>query len=209
MGYYPIAFDVTARPCLVVGGGGIALRKVQALVEAGARVTVISPEIDTRIEDVVGVEVIRRAFEPGDTMGFALVFAATGNREVNVGISREASAKGIPVNVVDDPELCTFIVPAVVRRGDMMIAITTSAKAPAFGKRMRRRIEELIGEEYGPYVALLGEIREKLRDLYDTQPQREAAMNRVLDQPSILDLLREGRPEEAQEIALRAVLSET
>jgi len=205
MGYYPIALDVTGRPCLVVGGGEIALRKVQALVEAGARVTVISPEIDGRIEDCAGVEIIRRVFEPGDTEGFVLVFAATGDREVNARVSAEAAANSIPVNVVDDPELCTFIVPAVVRRGDLMIAVTTSGKGPGLSKRIRRKLEDVIGEEYGPYVALLGDLRERVRELYSTQPEREAAINRVLDNPRVLELLAEGRQDLARETALRCI----
>jgi len=205
MGYYPIALDVTGRPCLVIGGGEVALRKAQALTEAGARVTVISPEIDSRIEDCARVEVVRRVFEPGDTEGFALVFAATGDREVNARVSAEAAANSIPVNVVDDPELCTFIVPAVVRRGDLMIAVTTSGKGPGLSKRIRRKLEDVIGEEYGPYVALLGDLRERVRELYSTQPEREAAINRVLDNPRVLELLREGKLDLARETALRCI----
>lgn len=205
MGYYPIAFDVTDKPCLVVGGGEIAFRKVQALLDSGAGVTVISPEIDSRIGSLQGVKVVQRTYASGDIRGYALVFAATGNRDVNLLISQEASAASIPVNVVDDPELCSFIVPALVRRGDLMIAVTTSGKGPALSKRIRRRIEEVIGEEYGPYVSLLGELRERVRSLYNTQPEREAAINRVLDNPDILDLLRHGKMEEARESALGCI----
>ena len=205
MGFYPVIIDLTDKPCLVIGGGVIGLRKAQALVEAGARVKLISPEVDKRIEALDNIDIERRVYQPGDIDGYTLVFAATGNREVNVIIKREAEEKGITINVVDDPELCSFIVPAIVRRGYLMVAITTSGKAPAFAKRLKHMVEYVFGEEYGPYIALLGEVRERVRALYPTQPQREAAMNRVLDNTSIFPLVKEGQTEEAREIALSCI----
>lgn len=205
MGYYPIVFDVTDRPCLVVGGGEIALRKVEALAAAGACVSVISPGLDPRIEAIYGVNITRREFQPGDTAGFALVFAATDDRGVNIEISREASERGVPINVVDDPELCSFIVPSVVHRGDLMIAVTTSGKSPTLSKRLRRKLEDIIGPEYEPYVNLLGEMRERVKCLYHTQPEREAALVKLIDNPEILNLVRNGQFEEAREIALSCI----
>lgn len=205
MGFYPIVFDVTDRPCLVIGGGEIAFRKIEALADAGARVSVISPEIDPRIEAIDGIDIIRRRFQPGDTSGFALVFAATNNRDVNIDISKEAGERGVPINVVDDPELCSFIVPSVVHRGDLMIAVTTSGKSPTLSKRLRRKLEDVIGPEYGPYVVLLGEMRERVKSLYNTQPEREKALVRVIDNAEILDKIRQGKFEVAREIALNCI----
>ncbi|MCX6346100.1 MAG: bifunctional precorrin-2 dehydrogenase/sirohydrochlorin ferrochelatase [Armatimonadetes bacterium] len=205
MGYYPIIIDLTDKPCLVIGGGGIAYRKAQALVDAGSRVKLISPEVDKRIEALKNVIVVRRVYQPGDLDGYALVFAATGNREVNSIIAHEAAEKGIPINVVDDPELCSFIVPAILRRGDLMIAVTTSGKGPALSKKIKNQLENIFGEEYAPYIALLGEMRERVKELYPTQTEREAAMNRVIDNSEVLDLLRDGRDQEARETALSCI----
>ncbi|MCL5104524.1 MAG: bifunctional precorrin-2 dehydrogenase/sirohydrochlorin ferrochelatase [Armatimonadetes bacterium] len=201
MGFYPIAVDVTDRPCLIVGGGDVAYRKLVALREAGAVVTVISPEIDPRMESYDGLTVIRREYQPGDTSGYVLVFAATGNRPVNAAVYNEAVRGNIPVNVVDDPELCSFIVPAVVRRGGLLIAITTSGKSPALSKKIRRELEKSYGEEYSVFVDLMGELREITKAEFDTQAEREALFNRLLDS-EIFDLIRADRIEDARRLAL-------
>lgn len=204
MGYYPIAVDLTDRGCLVVGGGEVALRKVQALVAAGARVTVVAPEIDPRIGAIEGVRVILRAYRRGDMEGCALTFAATDDHAVNSAVSEEARERGAHVNVVDEPALCSFIVPAVVRRGDLMIAVTTSGKSPALSKRLRGELESLYGEEYAAYLDLLGEMRGITKERYALQADREAAFRRLLES-GILELLREGRAEEAREKALQCI----
>ncbi len=210
MPYYPIAVDLTGKKALVVGGGSVALRKVETLVEFGARVTVVSPEVCAEIDNLAGsgnVEIVRRGYESGDVAGAAMVIAATDDREVNAVVSADAKESGVLVNVVDDPELCTFIVQAVVRRGDLTISIGTSGKSPALARRVREQIEESFGPEYGDLAELMGEMRELAKDLPGSQPERERAFNKMLDS-EILDLLRQGRRDDARALAM-AILGGT
>lgn len=195
--------DLTGKPCLIVGGGEVALRKAKSLLEAGARITVIAPEVSSKFANL-GVTVFSRHYEPGDIEGYALIFAAAGDRAANAAISREAAARGVLVNVVDDPELCSFIVPSIIRRGDLLIAITTSGKSPALSKKIRREIESTYGPEYGELVALMGEFRDEIKAKYASQDEREAVFNRLLDS-EILELLRDGKRDEALERARKCI----
>lgn len=204
MGYYPIILDLTAKRCLVVGGGEVAYRKIHRLSEADADVSVIAPEIDPRIHDIHGITLSERPFMDGDTAGFALVFAASDDWEVNAAVAREADDNGILVNAVDDPERCTFIAPAVIQRGDVMIAISTSGKSPALAHKLREEIEQAYGPEYGELADLLGSLRPVVKSRYSTQPEREAVFSRLMD-GGILELIREGKREEAREKALGCI----
>lgn len=204
MSYYPISLDLTDAKCLVIGGGEVAVRKVTALAEAGARATVIAPEIDPRIEAISGVEIVRRGYDKGDLSGHVLIFAATDDTSLNAEIYREASEHGILVNSVDDPEHCSFIVPSVLRRGDLTIAVSTSGRSPGLSRKLRRELEEVFGPEYADYVRLLGEMRSKVKARYASQSDREAAFMRMLD-GGILELLREGKADEARQRALECI----
>lgn len=204
MGYYPIVMDLTGRRCLVVGGGEIALRKAESLIEAGADVTVIAPEVDARIESLTSIRIERRAWEPGDTAGSTLVIAATDDRSTNQAVFSEAKANGIPVNVVDDPELCSFIVPSCVRRGDLLIAVSTSGRSPSLSKRIRKELELTYGPEYAEFVALLGELRMTIKEKYADSTQREQAFERIMC-GGVLELLRAGKRDQAREKALECI----
>ena len=204
MGYYPIVMDLTGRDCLIVGGGEVALRKAESLTGAGGNVTVIALEIDSRLEILPGVRVEKRAWKPGDTAGYTLVFAATDDRAVNQAVSDEAKAKGIPVNVVDDPELCSFIVPSCVRRGDLLIAVSTSGNSPGLSKRIRKELELTYGPEYADFVALLGELRSVVKQKHADATEREAAFERII-YCGALDLLRAGKRDQAREKALECI----
>lgn len=204
MGYYPVMIDLSGRKCLVVGGGEVGARKVRALSEAGAMVTVVAPEVDPALESMDRVEILRRDYRTGDVSGAALVFAATGDRSVNMTVADDARAAGIPVNVVDDPELCSFIVPSVVRRGDLVIAVSTSGASPALAKRIRRDIEACYGPEYAGLVALMGELRTEVKARYQSHREREAAFGRMLE-CGILELLSQGRIDEARERAVECI----
>lgn len=204
MGYYPIMMDLTGRNCLVVGGGEVALRKAESLIEAGARVTVIAPGVDPRLESIAGVRVENRAWKSGDTAGYTLVFAATDDRAVNRSVSDEAKAGGIPVNVVDDPELCSFIVPSVVRRGDLLMAISTSGRSPSLSKRIRKELELTYGPEYAEFAALLGELRGVVKQKLADSTEREQAFERIL-YSGALELLRAGKRDQAREKALECI----
>jgi precorrin-2 dehydrogenase/sirohydrochlorin ferrochelatase len=143
--FYGLFLDVEGRKALIVGGGAVAFRKAAALVEAGARVTVVAPEFDARF-DALPVDRIRREYAAADLEGAALAFAATNVRAVNAAVARDAKARGIPVNVADSPEECDFIAPARIRRGDIHIAISTSATRPALAAELRKRIEMLLDD---------------------------------------------------------------
>jgi siroheme synthase-like protein len=204
MGYYPVMMDLTNAECLVIGGGEVALRKAESLVEAGARVTVIAPEVDPRLETLRNTRVEKRLYSSGDAVDRALVFAATDDRRVNECISDEAKANGIPVNVVDDPELCSFIVPSCVRRGDLVIAASTSGRSPSLSKRIRKELELTYGPEYGEFVALLGELRGVIKEKHSLPGEREQAFERIM-YGGVLELLRAGERDKAREKALECI----
>jgi siroheme synthase-like protein len=166
MAYLPIYLDVSARPCVVVGGGRVAERKVRALLEREALVTVINPAAGDAIAAQAAHGAIvwhRRKWRPGDLAGFALVFCAVEDRETSRAIAAEARALGIPVNVADRPELCTFVAAATVRRGDLQIAITTAGASPALAARIRERLERQFGPEYALSLVVMRAARIFLR----------------------------------------------
>lgn len=164
--YYPIFLDLTQRSCLVVGGGAVAERKVQGLLEAKAAVTVVSPSVTKALRLWAAGGVLRhlpRPFQEQDVEGRALVIAATNRCETNARVAAAARRRGIWVNVVDTPDACDFIAPAVLRRGSLQIAISTGGKSPLLAKRLREGLEALIGPEYGELVDALGAMRAAVR----------------------------------------------
>ncbi|MGB9382502.1 precorrin-2 dehydrogenase/sirohydrochlorin ferrochelatase family protein [Candidatus Binatus sp.] len=165
MAYIPIFLDVTGRECVVVGGGEVAARKVESLLEAGAHVTVVSPRLSPPLESLVAsrsVTHLARDYQRGDIRGCVLVYAATDDPKLHRDLAAEARALGIPVNVVDVPELCTFIAPAVLHRGALQIAISTGGASPAFAARLRRDLEDQFGPEYARTLEVLRAARRRL-----------------------------------------------
>ncbi len=166
MGYLPIFFDVTGRRCVVVGGGEVAARKVESLLEAGACVTVVAPRLSPPLQVIVVrglVTHIARDYRPGDIRGCVLVHAATADPKLHRELAAEARALGIPINVVDLPELCTFIAPAVVKRGALQIAISTAGASPAFAARLKSVLEDQFGAEYALTLEVLRAARRRLQ----------------------------------------------
>ena len=159
MRYFPINLDVRGRDVLVIGGGRVALRKVEGLVACGARVTVVSPAFCDELASMEAIRRVEREYREGDMRGACLVVSAANSQAANEAASEHASKAGIPVNVVDQPELCTFTVPAVLSRGDLLIAISTSGASPALAGRIRRMLAEQIGPEYARHLDLLREMR--------------------------------------------------
>lgn len=144
---YPIFLKLDRVPCLVVGAGLVAARKIKALLAASALVTVIAPEAVAEIRSLVEGGAIawrRKSYEEGDLEGFRLAIAATSAREVNRAVYREALRLGLPVNTVDDPDLSTFFVPAVVRRGPLTVAISTAGAVPYLSRRLREYMDDLL-----------------------------------------------------------------
>jgi precorrin-2 dehydrogenase/sirohydrochlorin ferrochelatase len=151
------------RRCLVVGGGSVAARKVEGLLACGAQVHVVAPTIGDNIKRQPGVTWDERPYEPADLNGRRLVIAATNQTEVNAAVFRDAEAAGVWVNGADDPAHCTFTLPSVVRRGDLLLTVSTGGRSPALAVWLRERLEAEIGPEYEVLLDLLAAERETIR----------------------------------------------
>ena len=168
MAYYPVFLDIAGRPCLVVGGGKVAERKVRSLLSAGADVTVLSPRLTEGLKrlvskkDVDRVRHIPRRYSPGDLEGYFLVISATNSKETNRQVYEDAEDFNVLLNVVDHPEACNFIVPSVVERGELKVAISTSGKSPFLAKTLRNALENALPQELVTFVEILGAVRNKL-----------------------------------------------
>jgi len=165
MRYYPVNLDIRGRFCLVVGGGRVGARKVDTLLKCGAIVTVVSPDATSpldRLAEAGRIVLERREYRSSDVKGQFLVIGATDDEGLNRQIHADAEGLGLLCNIADRPEICNFILPAIVRRGDFMLAISTAGKSPAFAKHMRQRLEAQFGPEYGKLLDLMGAIRQKL-----------------------------------------------
>jgi precorrin-2 dehydrogenase/sirohydrochlorin ferrochelatase len=165
MNLFPIFLKLAGRRCLVVGGGAVGEGKIAGLLEAGAQLTVVAPEVTEKVKEWASAAKIARLardFSPADLDGAFLVVAATSRTEVNDFVFREARQRGILCNVVDDPERCDFYYPAVVRRGRLQIAISTTGSSPALARRLRQELEHQFSEYYGAWLEELAETRRRL-----------------------------------------------
>lgn len=182
--YYPMMVDLAGRRCLVVGGGRVAERKIALLQDCGAEVEVVSPATTRKIAGLAAsgaIRLSRRPVRPTDLDRAFLVFAATDDAEVNQRVAQEVRKTGGLVNVADAPEACTFLVPAVVRRGDLTIAISTGGGSPALAKRLRQRLEATIGPEYEAFLAALRELRVQAQQAIADPTERQAVYRRAVD----------------------------
>jgi precorrin-2 dehydrogenase len=194
MGYLPIFLDLGGRRCVVIGGRDVAEAKVRVLLEAGAIVTVISREAADEIKSRAAAGEIRycaRQYEYGDLQGNSLAYLVDEHDDTIPIAAGEARTLGIPLNVVDDPDSSTFISPAILRRGDLQIAISTSGSSPAIARMIRHRLEQQIGPEYGLIVKIMRAARQFLRL---REPDQQARANRLkslaaslLDSVEVLD----------------------
>lgn len=207
MQYYPVFLDIRGKGCLVVGGGGVAHRKVRSLLEAGAAVRVVSPRLTPALERLAerrAVKHAKRGYRTGDLTGSSLVFVATDDRELNVKIYEEATRRKILCNVVDIPELCHFIVPSSLSRGGLQLAISTSGKSPALAREIRIKLEKAFGKEYALYLDLLGRMRrEILKNV--SSPAKRRRIFKALSQGRILSYLKAGKRKEAFQEARRII----
>lgn len=189
---YPLMLKLEGQPCLVVGGGQVAERKIESLLEVEARVIVISPEITPTIQEWVDQGKLRcqlRGYREGDAAGHFLVIAATDDEMINEIVARDCFQRNILINTVDNPPLCNFYVPAVVRRGDLTLAISTGGASPAVARRIREELESHFGEEYGEFLSLMGRLREQvLREVPD--PERRRAIFECLADAGLLELIK-------------------
>ena len=174
--YYPVFLDIEGRKCVVVGGGEVAARKAKSLVEAGGAVKVVSPEFCSRLSNLAkrgSVVLVRRRFEAQDLYGASVVIACTDDREVNEKVFAAARKKRILVNVVDSPAQCDFIVPSVVSRGALSIAISTSGVSPALARRMRQELQKRYGQRHADFLTLMEKARERIvREVLGSKERR-------------------------------------
>ena len=210
MRYYPIFLDIKDKPCVVIGGGNVAERKVISLLDAGARVVVISPVLTPALKKLVREKIINycpKPYEDGDLKGFSLAYSATDNSSVNRKVFNEAKREGILLNVVDVPKLCNFIVPSVVDRGDLLIAISTSGKSPALAKKIRKHLEREFGEEYAVFLDIMGKVREKVLTRSKESDTNKRIFEKLVNSP-LLEWIRKGEKEKVDRF-LKEALKET
>lgn len=199
MGYYPIILNLADRPCLVIGGGSVAERKVEGLLQAGAAVTVISPTLTERLDGWAKEGKVRheaRRYREGDLAGYQLGFVGTDDGEVNQFVYREGKEGGVWVNAADDPSNCDFILPSILRRGDLIVAVSTGGKSPALAKAIREELEAYFTEAYADLTAILSEVRRELQEL--SLHASGDTWRKALD-GDILRLVKEGKRKEAKD----------
>jgi precorrin-2 dehydrogenase / sirohydrochlorin ferrochelatase len=163
--YYPIFLDIKDKKCVIVGGGEVAARKAERLLDCGAEVYVISPKLTSELAEMEEQNLIcyiDTDYTNHFLDGAALVIGATNDEAMNARISRDARAKGIPVNIVDDPNQCDFILPSLMQRGDLTIAISTAGKSPALARHLREELELKYGSEYEIFLDILGKLRVRM-----------------------------------------------
>lgn len=182
MSLFPLYLKLTGRPCLVVGAGKIAEGKIASLLEAEARVTVVAPQADPRVEEWAAAGEItlhRREFRTGDTDEMFLIVAGTNVPAVNRAVFHAARERGILCNAVDDPPYCDFYFPSVVRRGDLQIAISTAGESPALAMQLRKELNEQLPQDVGPWLMELGRLRREMLQLMPLGEQRKLLLHQL------------------------------
>ncbi len=176
MGYFPFFMDMEGRHGLIVGGGAIALRKTEKLLPFGPVLTVAAPSILPTLAALPGVTAAERAFDGSMLEGMDFAIAATDSRETNRAVSALCRARNIPVNTVDDPEACTFLFPALVRRGTLCVGISTGGASPAAAAWLRGQIEAMLSEKFGDILEYMGKLRPWLKAMAEDEQSRGALM---------------------------------
>jgi len=192
--YYPAFLDIKGKKCLVAGGGKVAERKVNSLLKCGAEVSIVSPNLTKRLRGLSSkgkTKFLKGEFKEKCLKDMFLVIGATDNDEVNFKVYESANKKNILVNIVDSPELCNFIVPSVVERGALTIAISTGGKSPALAKKLRKELEERYGFEYIKFLNLMGNLRKRISAKIRDKKKREDIYKKLVDS-DIINLIRDG-----------------
>ena len=205
--YYPIFLNIQGKKCVVVGGGEVAERKARALVEQEASVTVISARVSdglTQLAEQGIIELSLRDYQPGDLENALIAIAATDDPKVNMDVVREGQERGVLTNVVDAPEHSDFIVPSLLRRGDVSIAVSTGGKSPALARRIRTELEQSLAPEYASLALLVSQVRQELKR--DGIYVDGNAWQESLDLEPLLDMLKKGEFEQAKEKLLSDLL---
>jgi siroheme synthase-like protein len=201
--YYPIVLNIQGRKCLVVGGGKVALRKVKALLEHGANVEVVSPVFCPELNHLATdgtIRAIQRDYKSEDLQHAFIAIAATDDAKTNERVAAEARRREVLTNVVDDPKNSDFIVPSYFERGDVIITVSTSGRSPALARKIRSELERNFKAEYEQLAIVADEVRSKLKQQGITASSD--AWQQVLGLNSLIELLRQGKSQEAKEIML-------
>tara|TARA_R110002167_G_scaffold95304_1_gene253912 strand:+ start:185 stop:1603 length:1419 start_codon:yes stop_codon:yes gene_type:complete len=201
MDYLPLFFDLKTKPCLLVGGGTVALRKAELLCRAGARVRVVAPKLRESLTEMVQVhqgEALQQAYSADFLEGMTLVVAATDDPALNQQVHRDARERGIPVNVVDQPALCDFIFPAIVDRSPLMVAVSSGGNAPVLARLVRARLEALLPQSYAQLGRLMGAFRERVKQRFSRIESRRNYWERVLYGP-VAEQLAAGNQAQAEQ----------
>jgi len=197
---------LAGRPCLVVGGGPVALEKVEGLLACDAEVTVVAPQVVADLRKLAehgDITLLKREYESSHLGGRRLVVAATSDTELNRRVHADAEDRGLFVNVADVPELCTFILPAIVRNDPIAIAISTAGASPALAQRMKREVAEHFGSEYARLAVMLDEVRDWAKATLPTYGDRKEFFDGIVNgRPDPIELLRAG-----DEDAVRSMIS--
>ena len=207
MRYYPIQLDIRNRPCLVVGGGGVGTRKVTTLLKCGANVTVVSREVSPQLVKLAAdgnLTLEKRDYRSSDLEGKVLVIGATDDESLNRRISQESQANQIPCNIVDRPEVCSFILPSIVHRGDLMITISTSGKSPALAKSLRKELEQQFGDEYAEMLILMGAIRRRLLS-QEHAPEAHKPIFEALIKADLVTMIRDRRIKDIDQLLFKVL----
>ncbi len=209
MSYYPIFLDLKGKTALVVGGGVVAQRKIENLLEHGAKVHVIARELTPELDGLMEggkVEHMGEEFQENHLDKAFMVIAATDDTTLNRQVSRSAQEKGLLINAVDQPEDCNFIVPSALRRGDLRIAVSTSGKSPALAKKVREDLEEYFGNEYESFLVLMGRLRKEILSRGLSQKENSRIFRELVGSP-ILEAL--GREEWGQVASILKRITQT
>jgi precorrin-2 dehydrogenase/sirohydrochlorin ferrochelatase len=201
MKYYPVYLDLKDRPCLVIGGGTVAERKVITLLEAGADVTIVSPTLSLKLQELSGSGKIthrQKNFEEKDLSGEFLVIAATDSPDMNTIAAQACKKKNILVNVAVPPDESSFIVPSVVERGDLLIAVSTSGISPALAKKIRQELESRYGAEYALFLERLAKVREQVLEEVTDERKRRMIFQKIVDS-DVINLLQQRRMHDAEQ----------
>ncbi len=204
--YYPIYLDIENRNVLIVGGGNVCARKAETMLRYGARVTIVSPEFTGEIEQWArdGVLAIRRKpYEESDLEDASIVIASTDDPCVNGRVARDCRRRKIPVNVVDVTHLCEFIVPAIVERGSIQIAVSTGGKSPAVARTLKEDLQKFVGPEYDELNELLGTLRPAAKKTLATDTDRKRFFDGIIA-AGVLEMLRTGQRRRAYETIVAA-----
>ena len=203
MKYYPAFLDLHGRFAVVVGGGRVAERKVLTLLACGAQVSVISPKLTRRLSllnKAGAFQHKKRRWRVKDLTKALLTIAATDDRKVNGEIARRIDSNVRLINVVDDPSRCNIIAPSIVKRGDLILAISTGGKSPALARRVREDLEKFLGKEYGNFLQLLGQVRKQVQERVPSVTRRRSILRKLVAS-DLLSLLRQGK----KAVAMRRV----